>query len=361
MPRQDQQQGDTPNIGKLNGAEIPLDYGAPRAEAECLRTRAGILNLSARGRICLLGGDRHRFLNGQTTNNIIELAEGTGCYTLMTNRKGIIQGDAAVYQLPEEILLDLEPSGAAPLAERLQQFIVADDVEIVDAAPHFGLLSIQGPVAGTLLEVLEIAGGQEPQKPHDIVSKTIPRFGEFYVAKHPRTGTAGYDIFIRRESLEELQKRLLDRARSLGGGLCGWDSLETLRIEAGIPRYPIDMTPSILAPELGREAQTISYAKGCYLGQEVINRIRSIGRLNRRLAGIVFGAGDLSGAKGSLFDAQKAVGFLTSTTYSHTLKRSIGLAFIRRDRLEPGTALQIKLAPWGACHEATVSKLPFEV
>ena len=364
MPRRDKQQNNAPNFGKLNGVEIILDYGSTRSEAERLRDCVGVLDLSSRGRLCLLGEDRHRFLNGQVTNDVARLAEGAGCYTLITNRKGILQGDASIYRLPEEVLLDLEPGNAKPLIARFQKFIVADDVEIVDAAPHFGMLSIQGPFSNNLLKSLDVAIAREPQNLRNVLRKTIPAIGECYFAKHPRTGSDGYDVFVPRKSLEKLQTRLLDQASRLSGGLCGWSSLEILRIEAGIPRHPIDTSPAILAPELGREEQTISYSKGCYIGQEVINRIRSVGRINRRLVGIVLNtcADNLSGINGSLLNAeQKAVGFLTSTTYSYVTKQTIGLAFVKRGFWEPGTSLHLKMQSGISRYKATVSNLPFEV
>ena len=242
--------------------------------------------------------------------------------------------------------------------------MVADDVEIVDAAPHFGILSIQGPLSNQLLKALDVDLARQLQNLRDVVRKTIPAVGECYFAKHPRTGSDGCDVFVPREFLEKLQARLLDSALPIGGGPCGWSSLETLRIEAGIPRHPIDTTPAILAPELGREEQTISYSKGCYIGQEVINRIRSVGKINRRLVGVAldFVAGNLSGINGALLNAeQKTVGFLTSATYSYVAKQTIGLAFVKRGFWEPGTSLHLKTESESSRYKATVSKLPFAV
>ena len=364
MPRRDKQQDNAPNFGKLNGVQVILDYGSTRDEAKRLRDCVGVLDLSSRGRICLLGEDHRRFLNGQVTNDVARLAEGAGCYTLITNRKGIIQGDAAVYRLPKEVLLDLEPGCAQALTERFQRFMVADDVEIVDASPHFGMLSIQGPLSNNLLKALGVAVERELQRPHDIIRKVIPEIGECYFARHPRAGNDGCDVFVPKKFLEKLQTRLQDLALSLGGGPCGWSSLETLRIEAGIPRHPIDTSPAVLAPELGREERAISYSKGCFIGQEVINRIRSVGRVNRRLVGIVLNSedGNLSGATGSLLNAeQKAVGFLTSAVYSDAAERTIGLAFAKRGFWEPGTSLHLKTESGNARYEAAVSHLPFAV
>ncbi|MCS1407798.1 MAG: Aminomethyltransferase [Verrucomicrobia subdivision 3 bacterium] len=352
----------TPNVGKLNGSELILDYGSPQMEWEHLRTRVGVLELSSRGRVCLLGEDRHRFLNGQVTNNVRDLADATGCYTLITNNKGIIWGDANVYRLPEELLLDLEPGFTKQFSDHLEKYIVADDVEIVDTSPHFGLISIQGPLADELLGTLEPDSlDQRPAKPYNIMQRTSEELGDYYIANHPRIRSKGYDIFVPHDSLPELQRRLLAQVLPLGGGLCGWSSLETLRIEMGIPRFPIDMTPSILAPELGLEERMISYSKGCYIGQEVINRIRSIGRVNRHLVGIIFDSesGDILGTSGTIQNQQKSAGFVTSTAFSHALGRTIGLGFVKRGHSQSGTSLEFHPNEQDKSYEVAVSDLPF--
>src|SRR5580698_8291519 len=132
----------------LNGQEIVADYGDVSAEYRALRASAGVLDFSFRGRICLTGTDRIRFLHGQITNDIKKLQAGEGCYAALTTAKGRMESDLNVFNLPDELLLDFEPGLTERVSERLEKFIVADDVQIVDAAPHYGLLSVQGPKAG---------------------------------------------------------------------------------------------------------------------------------------------------------------------------------------------------------------------
>ncbi len=128
----------------LNGAEVVNDYGDRLAEHAALRETAGVIDLSFRSRICLTGTDRIRFLHGQVTNDVKKLRNGEGCYAAITNAKGKMESDLNIFALADELLLDFEPGLTGEISARLEKFIVADDVQIVDAAPHYGLLSVQG-------------------------------------------------------------------------------------------------------------------------------------------------------------------------------------------------------------------------
>src|SRR5881398_3286961 len=148
---------------EVNGMEVVEHYGDPPAEYAALREAAGVLDLSLRSRLCLLGTDRQKFLNGQVTNNVKDLKVGEGCYAALVNAKGKMQSDLNIYILPDEILLDFEPGYGAAVAQRLEKYIIADDVQVTDVAPHYGLLSVQGSKAAEALTALEFAmPGPEP-------------------------------------------------------------------------------------------------------------------------------------------------------------------------------------------------------
>src|SRR5215475_14656729 len=131
----------------MNGAEVVADHGDATAEQAALRNAAGVLDFSFRGRICLTGADRARFLHGQVTNDIKKLRAGEGCYAALVTAKGKMESDLNIYALQDELLLDFEPGLTTKVSQRLEKYIVADDVQIVDVAPHYGLLSVQGPKA----------------------------------------------------------------------------------------------------------------------------------------------------------------------------------------------------------------------
>src|SRR5579863_1525627 len=129
-------------FAEVNGCEVVNDYGDAAAERAALHNAVGALDLSFRGRICLTGADRTRFLNGQVTNNVKDLRAGQGCYAALVTAKGKLESDLNIYCLTNELLLDFEPGLAERIAQRLDKYIIADDVQVVDAGPHYGLLSV---------------------------------------------------------------------------------------------------------------------------------------------------------------------------------------------------------------------------
>ena len=138
-------------FNSVNGAEVVADYGDPLAEYNALCKTTGVLDLSFRGRVCLTGEDRVRFLHGQVTNDVKGLQADTGCYAALTTAKGKMQADLNIYPLADELLLDFEPGLTKLISQRLEKYIVADDVHLVDIGPLYGLLSVQGPRSGDVL------------------------------------------------------------------------------------------------------------------------------------------------------------------------------------------------------------------
>ena len=129
-------------FAKLDDTEVVADYGDWFAEHVALRENAGVIDLSFHSRICLVGNDRARFLHGQVTNDVKKLRAGEGCYAAIATAKGKMESDLNIFVLADELLLDFEPRLTGKISQRLEKFIVADDVQIVDAAPHYGLLRI---------------------------------------------------------------------------------------------------------------------------------------------------------------------------------------------------------------------------
>ena len=305
-----------------------------------LTESAGLLDLSNRSRLCLLGADRVNFLHGQVTNDINGLAENSGCYAALVNAKGKMESDMFVYRLEEELLLDFEPNLTEPVQSRLKKFIITEDVEVVNVAPHFGLLSIQGPEAIEVLEALKLPVPQE----NYTLAKTEE---EIYIINQPRLGTIGFDLFVPVDSLGELKSRLAEYVP-----LCGEAAFDHARILGTIPRFGQDITESNLAPEGGIEPRAISYAKGCYIGQEIIARIRTYGKVNRILRGLSLDGVAVEGDE--IFSGDKKVGVLSSVT----TEPNVALAIIHRDAIEPSTSLRVNTKNGNVT--AKVATLPFE-
>jgi folate-binding protein YgfZ len=343
----------------VGGAEVVMDYGDTAAEYEALQAQAVILDLSFRSRVCVTGADRARFLHGQVTNDIQRLPTGEGCYAALVNAKGRMESDLNVYCLGDEFLLDFEPGLAETVLQRLEKYIVADDVQVIDVGSLYGLLSVQGPQAAAVILSLGIFRNI-PEGKYKFKKSTDPSLGELYLMSLPRLGKDGLDLFVPVEGLASLTERLITAVRNLGGRAAGWQAFEATRIESGIPRFGIDMDSSNFPQECGIEASAVSYNKGCYIGQEVLNRIHTLGHVNRELRGLKL-AKDLKslplrGAK--LFLGGKEAGSITSSLASPNLKENIALGFLRKDAAAVGTELKLRSAEGESA--VRVVTLPFQ-
>lgn len=371
-------------FSEVNGAQVVADYGDSLAEHAALHAAAGVIDLSCRSRLCLVGADRARFLHGQVTNDVKKLRAGEGCYAAITTAKGKMESDLNIFALAEELLLDFEPGLTEKISQRLEKFIVADDAQIVDAAPHYGLLSVQGPRAAEVIRAMGLFGDL-PAKQFASLKVSDAMLGDVYLANNARLhrwwsdqggagsplpavvanevtrpNSLGFDLFVPNQSLGAVADKLIAAAKSFGGRAVGWTAFETTRIEAGIPRYGADMDETCIPLECGIEARAIVYNKGCYIGQEVINRIHSVGHVNRELRGLRL-PGDLKtlptrGEK--LFYSSKEVGHITSTVESPRLG-NIALGYVRREANAIGT--ELLLAANGSNQSSLrVCKLPFK-
>jgi folate-binding protein YgfZ len=332
-------------VTSLNGVEVVGNYGDVQKEHRALWESAGVLDLSFRSRLCLAGTDRVRFLHGQVTNDVKALRVGEGCYAVLITAKGKMQSDMNIYCLPEELLLDFEPGLTASVSEGLEKYVIADDVQIIDVAPNYGLLSVQGPKAESVIGAVGI-GDDLPAKPFGFVRKPETAFGELHVMNQPRLGTSGFDLLVGTNQIEALKKKLVAEAKSAGGCECGAEAFEIARIEAGIPRFGADMDENTNPLEAGLETRAISFNKGCYIGQEVISRIRTYSEVAKALRGLRL-ADELKSLpkKGDklIYDGKEA-GFITSATASPRLEANIALGYVKREVNQPGKELVLRTA-----------------
>jgi folate-binding protein YgfZ len=332
-------------FAELNGAEVVNDYGDWLAEHAALRETAGVIDLSFRSRICLTGADRVRFLHGQVTNDVKKLRIGEGCYSAITTAKGKMESDLNIFALADELLLDFEPSLTKKISARLEKFIVADDVQIVDVAPHYGLLSVQGPKAVEVVRALDLFPEIPAQQLGSIKISDVT-LGEIYLSNNPRLGASGFDLFVPNNSLGAVADKLIAAAKQIGGRAVGWTAFETARIEAGVPRFGADMDETNIPLECGIESRAIVYNKGCYIGQEVINRIHSVGHVTRELRALRLATNleSLPKKGDKLFHAGKEVGYVTSAVKSPALNANIALGYVRREANQIGNELTLRTA-----------------
>lgn len=331
------------HFGELRDFETVVGYGDSMAEYEALKKTAAVLDFSFRGRGCLTGADRVRLLHGQVSNDVQKLRPGEGCYAALVTVKGRMQADLNIHVLENELLLDFEPGLTSILRERFEHYIVAEDVQFTDVAPFYGLVSIQGPLAEAVMR-RAVPDLTIPKTGLSISYRADPSLGDLYLVNHARTGGSGFDFYVSTGTAALVFDKLVAAARAEGGRPAGFEAFEWARIEAGIPRFGVDMDEGNLPPETGIETRAISYNKGCYIGQEVIARIRTYGQVARALRGLrldpQLSALPVRGDK--LFLGEREVGNITSAIHSPEFGMPIALGYVRREANTPGTALRLR-------------------
>ncbi|MDC0325459.1 hypothetical protein OAM01_01750 [bacterium] len=309
-----------------------------QTEYHCLKKTCGLLELSDRGRLCLTGDDRISFLHGQITQDIKSLGYGQGAYAALVDSKGKIQSDLNVYILKDEILLDFEKGYTETIIQRLEHHLVSEDVSIVDPSEFYTMFSIQGPHSAKALNAVfpEI---QLPESLWHFVELERDD-GSIYACQRPRFGSQGFDLFIPRVARDTLHLQMASAVKMLGGSLVHEPASELARIEAGIPKMGIDMTPEHLVQETGLTPSVISFKKGCYIGQEVISRIRTVGKVNKYLCRLAFDTlPSLEGDSCHMLNVGgKEAGFVTSLAAVSGQDSNIyGLGYVKRSFLEGDT------------------------
>jgi len=330
---------------EVSGCEAVSAYTSAEAEYEALTHRAAIIDLSFRGRVCLLGADREKFLHGQVTNDVQRLKVGEGCYAALVSAKGKIESDLLIYKLREEILLDFEPGLVERVCARLNKYVIAEDVQIVDVSAHYGLLCVCGPKACAVIE----GTSWNLKAPQGVLSwsGTPHEAGDIYVMYNPRFGVPGYDLFVPNSVLQDLALSLEQSGRNMNAIWAGLDATETSRIENAVPLFGVDMSENTLPQEAEIQDRAISFAKGCYIGQEIIARIRTYGQVAKALRLLRFTTKSehlpLPGTK--LFAQGKEAGFVTSSAFSPKHGESVALAYVRKEHNSVGTTVEVGTAP----------------
>ena len=341
------------NPSEHSGAAAVPDFGDVRAEFQVLLSGCGLYDLSWRAKIAVTGGDRVRWLNGMVTNNVRDLATGHGVYAFMLNAQGHIQADLYVFQRGDSLLLDTERGQREKVLQLFDRYIIADDVEVADVSNTLTALGLTGPESRQILEragiavpdlaylqFTEIAWRQAGQDQGKTV--TLLRSGE--------EARESWQVWIAPEHKSEVWDALV----KAGARPAGAAALNLFRISRGIPQFGVDIRERDLPQETGL-TRALNFTKGCYLGQEIVERIRSRGAVHREFtAFVVEGALPAPGAKiaagGNMAggNEEKEVGEVTSAAILTlaTGDRPVALGYLRREAvgkdLRAGTA---KLKP----------------
>jgi folate-binding protein YgfZ len=333
-------------LGSYRGAETPAGFGDTAAEFRALLEGCVLFDMSWQDKLVLAGEDRVRWLNGMVTNNIRDLAPGHGAYSFLLNAQGRIQGDMVAYNRGDHLLITTDRAQAPSIAATFDRYIIMDDVEVADISDKLATIGVAGPKAR---EVMSAAGIEVAQLDTGQVIDTVWHDIGISVARSTQPQMDGYEIWFAAENAD----KMWDALQRAGATPAGSDALELYRIVRGAPRFGLDLRERDL-PQETEQHHALNFAKGCYIGQEIVERIRARGSVHRTFIGFeVQGDPPPPGTKIRAND--KDMGETTSAARIPFLggEKTLALGYLRREVAAPGTSVQI------GDQSATVQNLPF--
>jgi folate-binding protein YgfZ len=333
-------------------SQAPADYGDVHGEFAALVSGCGIFDLSDRAKIKLTGSDQIRWLNGMVTNNIRDLAANHGVYAFLLNPQGRILGDLYAYNRDGSLLLDTDQSQLEKLLAIFDKYIIMDDVEVANVSGQLTAIGLAGP---EVRRVLKAAGLEVPELKTLELAELTWNHTHLCILRGDNPSVEWFELWLAPENVTPVWDALVNA----GARPAGTKATELLRVASGVPRYGQDIRERDLPQETSQE-RALHFAKGCYVGQEIVERIRSRGAVHRQFAGFEIRASDNSNAThpapGTKFQVDgKDVGEITSVASLPVVsgERTVALGYIRR---EFGTLGKQVLA---GDTELIIAKLPF--
>jgi len=344
-------------FGEVAGREVARHFGDGAAEYRAVRESAGVADRADRARIRLWGRDPARMVHGLITNDLLKAEPGRGVYAAMLTPKGRMVADLRVFRRADgEVLIDLAREALEGTREHLKKMVPPMFARWADATDDFALVGVYGPRAREVLSA--VLGTEVPALDEDAFVEPELAGGRLLVAATREAGLEeGFDLFVPAGQAPGVWTAL----RDAGARPVGFGALETLRIEAGRPRYGVDLTEETIPTEayesIGMMPRAISFTKGCYTGQEVIVRIQHRGHVNRHLRGLRLGEAPAPAPRTPLIHPEtgREVGWATSAAFSPRLGETVALGYLRRE-VQPGARVRVGTAEGPA---AEVVELPF--
>jgi len=332
------------------GWRLPDHFGDSGAEYQSVRIAAGLFDLSHRALLQFTGPDRVSFLQGMLSNDVRVLQMFDGQQATILTQQGKVIADLRVLCALNSLYLDFWENLKDRIIEHLNRYLVADEVEINDPNDEWKMLSLQGPRSRKILDEL-LANTELPAHPNQHAMVQFDN-APICVVRADHSGAGGFDLIVQNAQLPAVAQRL----EQLGASWVGARAQNILRIEAGMPRYGVDFSEDTLLLEVGLD-NSYSYTKGCYLGQEVVERIRSRGHVNRKLCGLLLDGNTPANAGDAILAGDNEIGKITSSVASFALNRPIALGYVHKDFWSPETSLSVRHE--SSSMAAKLTPLPF--
>jgi folate-binding protein YgfZ len=325
-------------IGTWFGCALPYSFGDWRAEYRAARESVALIDKDYRAYLRFAGPDRVRYLNAILTNNIKDLAAGHGIVSLFLNPQGKIQAEIETYSTGDSLFCISHAMIRESLIPALDKFIIMDDVTLTNESEFYGTLALEGPRAAEVVQSLtNVAISDMSELAFQETGLAGISCG---LTKRSPGGVAGADFLALKSDLPRLWKLLRESVEKVGGRAMGYQALSALRLEQGIPWFSYDFGEKQIAHEAGLQDSHISYTKGCYTGQEIVERVRSRGQVNRVRVLVKLGGEQIPVSGTPLLADGKDAGFVTRAAFSPELRAPIAMAYVRREKSEAGSELE---------------------
>lgn len=336
VARTNQSPGAIQVVTGASAIERPDNFGDPQREFLAASQDAAVFNLGQRTQLELIGQDRQKYLHNFCTNEIRNLQPGESCEAFVTTIQGKIKAHIFAFAEESSLWVDSNPGDEDLLFAHFDKYLISEDVQIARKSGDFVEFYATGPQALARLSALGLPTA------------------DLLVHRHRRAHLAGSSLSVRRVDWLGGPGCLLQVPAStaeavwaslITSGLvpAGRAAFEGLRILAGFPEHGVDLTEANLAQEAARTELAINFNKGCYLGQEPIARIDSMGHVNQELRGLRLTSGPLpaAGAKVVLPGEVREAGVVTSAGWDYSTNQPVAMALLKRNYLSPGTKLQV--------------------
>ena len=334
--------------------DLVAHFANPIEEHLAVRNGIGIIDLSHRGRFWLTGEDRATFLHRINSNDVEGLKVGEGNCAMMLTNRGKIISDMKVCAFEDGIGVTTNAETTEILFKELDKYIIAEDVVLENCTDRTGIIAIHGPQSGHLVHTCLGIDVTELKEFHSICQEVNGNLIACF--RSDETGEIGYELYVAAESMGWLWDTLLAKGREYNAKPIGLTALNSLRIEAGIPRYGAELSDSVIPLEAELE-HAIDFEKGCYIGQEIVARMKYRGHPNRLLRGFEIEC-DTPPVKNDLIvDSDKEIGWITSAVASPSLDKTIALGYVRMAYTDAGS--NVKIMTRDESFDATVKALPF--
>jgi folate-binding protein YgfZ len=316
-----------------------------RDELEALRTTAGVVDTSERGAVLVTGPEAWSYLQSLVSADLDTVGDGAGVHSLLLTPQGKLDVDFRLLRVGDEAWLDCDPGFGEQLAASLNRFRIRVKCDVTDRTGSWGSLAVRGPGA---VDVASALGVELPAAPHGHVP-----FDDAVVVRAPWPGGDGFDVVGPPSTVASAA----DRLTAAGVASCSWDAYEAFRIEVGVPRQGYDLDEKTIPQEAFLERDAVSFTKGCFLGQELVCRIDTRGRVNRYLRRLTSIADGRPPRGSEIVSGDKVVGTVTSSVASADVPAA-ALGYVRHE-VDPPAEVELR---WdGGAGQAVVEALPTSV